>query len=92
MRTVEALQSDDVTKVGIGLVIALVVVGVLVLLAVTALIARLVVLLVVIGLGLLIWQQRGAVQDRIKKCALDTSYLGIKVQAPGDVVAQCKRF
>ncbi len=92
MNTVEALQSSDVNKVGVGLIIAVVVVGILVLLAVGALIARIIVLLVILGLGLVIWQQRGVVQDRIKNCHLSTSYLGIKVQAPDDIIAQCKRL
>lgn len=92
MSTVEALQSSDVNKVGVGLIIAVVVVGILVLLAVGALIARIIVLLVILGLGLVIWQQRGVVQDRIKNCHLGTSYLGIKVQAPDDIIAQCKRL
>jgi protein-S-isoprenylcysteine O-methyltransferase Ste14 len=92
MTTVQALGSDDVPKVGIGVILALVVVGLLVFLALSAIIARILVVLVVVGLGLLIWQQRGAVQDRIKNCKFDTSYLGLKVQAPDDVAAQCKRL
>ncbi|MDQ6848907.1 MAG: hypothetical protein M3070_02760 [Actinomycetota bacterium] len=92
MRTVEALQSDDVTKVGVGAIIVLLVVGVLVFLAISALIARVVVVLVVVGLGLLIWQQRSSVEQRIKKCEFGTSFVGIHVQAPDNVIKQCKKL
>lgn len=92
MTTVEALESGDVPKVGIGAILVLVVVGILVFLALSAIIARVIVLLVVVGIGLLIWQQRGVVQDRIKNCHFDTSYLGLKVQAPDDLVTQCNKL
>lgn len=91
MTTVAALQSTDVTKVGIGTILVLLVVGILVFVAVSAIIGRIIVVLVVVGLGLLVWQQRSTVLDHINKCDLKTSFLGIDIQAPDRVVNTCHR-
>lgn len=92
MSAVEGLQSSDITKVGIGVIIALVVIGFLLTMALNAIVARVVIVVVVSGLALLVWQQRSAVEDRIKKCQLDTSFVGVHVQAPADVVTRCHQL
>lgn len=89
MTTVSALNSADITKIGIGATVGLLVIGFLLSLVLTALVARLVILVVVVGLGVLIWQQRAVIEDHVKKCQLNMSFVGITVHAPKDVVAAC---
>ena len=87
---VDALGSGDITKIGIGVIIALVVLGFLLSLVITALIGRLIILAVVVGLGIWVWQQRTSLKDDIDNCHLSATFFGIHVDAPQSVVDHCK--
>ena len=89
MTTVSALNSTDITKIGIGATAGLLIVGFLLSMVLTALVARLIILIVVVGLSVLIWQQRAVIEDHVKKCQLSMSFVGITVHAPKNVVAAC---
>jgi hypothetical protein len=91
MTNVQAIDSSDITKIGIGVIVAVVVLGFLVSLVVTALIGRLIVLVVVVVLGVFVWQQRSTIQDNVKKCHLDMTFFGVHVKAPADVLAKCQQ-
>ena len=93
MAAVEALSSSDVTKVGVIVIVALVVIGALLSIVITAIVGRIIVLVVVVALGLLVWQQRGHVQDKINshKCDLNATFFGIHLDAPDSVVKECQR-
>jgi hypothetical protein len=99
MTHVEALQSTDVTKIGIGIIIGLVVLGVLVSLVVTAIVGRLIVLAVVVVLGVLVWAQRSSIQTKVddfkaghvKSCQFDKSFFGIHVKAPQSLIDECEK-
>ena len=84
-----ALNSDNITKIGIVIIVALVVIGALLSIVITALIARIVILVVVIGLGVLVWQQRTHIEDQIDKCKLDATFFGVHVSAPDSVQQHC---
>ena len=89
MTSVAALDSTQITKIGVGVIIALVVVGFLLSLIVTAIIGRVVIAVVVVALGILVWQQRTVIQDHVKKCQLDMTFVGIHVDVPDDVQKAC---
>jgi hypothetical protein len=91
MTAVEALNVQDITKVGVIIIIALVVIGALLSIVITALIGRLIILAVVIVLGVFVWQQRGHVKDEINshKCDLKATFFGIHLDAPDSVRQQC---
>jgi len=91
MRTVEALSSSDVTKVGIIVIVALVLIGALLSIVITAIVGRIIVLVVVIALAVVVWQQRTHVKDQIKKCDLSVSFFGVHLDAPQSVVQECKK-
>jgi hypothetical protein len=86
-----ALDSSQITKIGVGSIIGLVVVGLLLGLIITALVGRLLIAVVVIALGVLVWQQRTAIEDHVNKCQLNMTFLGVHVKAPKDVVQACQR-
>jgi hypothetical protein len=86
-----ALDSGQIGKLGVGLIIAIAVIGVLLSMLVTAIVARIVILVVVVALGVLVWQQRVTIQDHVKKCDLNMTFFGVHVNAPQDVVDQCRR-
>jgi protein-S-isoprenylcysteine O-methyltransferase Ste14 len=86
-----ALQSDQLTKIGIIATIALVVIGLLLSVVITAIVGRLIVLLVVVGLAVLVWQQRANIQNHINKCQLNMSFVGVHVDAPPSVVQKCQQ-
>ena len=85
-----ALQSSDLTKLGIGVIVGLVVVGFVLSFIITALVARVIIAVVVVGLAVLVWQQRTSIKDDIDNCHLSASFFGIHISAPQDVVTRCK--
>jgi protein-S-isoprenylcysteine O-methyltransferase Ste14 len=89
--TVEALDTGNITKIGVIVIVALVVVGVLLSLVISALIARVIILVVVVGLAVLVWQQRTHIKDQVDKCQLNATFFGIHVSAPQSVVNECNK-
>lgn len=83
-----ALQSDQIGKIGVGVIIGLVVIGLLLSMIITKLIGRLIILIVVVALGAFVWQQRSSVLDNVchKK---DLTFAGFHVNVPADVQAHC---
>ncbi|MEP7179757.1 MAG: hypothetical protein ABI775_11750 [Pseudonocardiales bacterium] len=90
MATVTALDSTQITKIGVGVIVGLIVVGFVLSLIVTAIVGRIVIVVVVVALAILVWQQRTLIEDHVKKCQLDMSFLGIHVDAPDHVKQACK--
>ena len=86
-----ALNSSQIGTIGIGAIAAVVVVGLLLSLIISAVVGRIIVLVVMVVVGTVIWQQRATIESRVKKCQLDMTFMGIHVHAPADVRAQCKK-
>jgi hypothetical protein len=84
--TTTALNSDQ-----IGIIIALLVVGALLSMVITALVGRLVILVVVVALGVVVWQQRTEIKNKVDDCKLNGTFFGVHVSAPKDVVAACQQ-
>jgi len=91
MATVEALDSSQITKIGVGTIIGLVVVGFLLSMIITAVVARIVIAVVVVALAVVVWQQRTTIENNVKKCKLDMTFFGVTVHAPQHVVDNCKK-
>jgi protein-S-isoprenylcysteine O-methyltransferase Ste14 len=87
--TAAALNSDNITKIGLVIIVALVVIGALVSIVLTALVARIIILVVVVGLGIFVWQQRTQVKDDVEKCKLDATFFGVHISAPESVRQHC---
>jgi len=87
-----ALDSGQIGKLAVGVIVGLVVLGVLVGLVLTAIISRLIILVIVVLLGLLVWQQRSTIEDHVKNCNLTMSFFGATVHAPADVVQRCRNY
>jgi hypothetical protein len=87
-----ALSPGDVTKIGVGIIIALVVIGALLSLIITHIIGRLIILVVVVALGIAVWLQRTNVHDDIDahKCDLSTTFFGVHIDAPQSVKQACR--
>jgi hypothetical protein len=92
MTHVDALDAGNITKIGIGVIIALVVIGIVLSLIITAIVGRIIIAVVVIGLGIWVWQQRTSIEDSLNKhkCDLSASFFGFHVNAPQDVKHYCK--
>lgn len=93
MTAVEALSSENITKIGVVVIAALVLVGALLSIVITKLVGRLVILVVVVALGALVWQQRGHIEDKINKnaCDLKATFFGIHLDAPASVKQACQK-
>jgi hypothetical protein len=91
MSNVEALSAGDVTKVGVIVIVALIVIGALLSIVLTALVARLIIVVIVVVLGAFVWQQRSSIQDKINshKCDLNATFFGIHLDAPQSVKDAC---
>jgi protein-S-isoprenylcysteine O-methyltransferase Ste14 len=92
MAAVEALSSSDVTKVGIIVIVALVVIGALLSIVISAIVGRIIVLVVVVALAVLVWQQRTHIKDQMNahKCDLNATFFGIHLDAPDSVKTACR--
>jgi len=90
--TASALDVGDITKVGIGIIVAIVVIGFLIGLLITAIVGRIIILVIVVGLGIFVWQQRTSIEDSINKhkCDLNATFFGFHVDAPKDVKHFCR--
>jgi uncharacterized metal-binding protein len=89
--TTTALDSNQIGKIGIGIIIGLAVLGFLLSLVVTAVVGRIVILVVVVALGVLVWQQRTSLRNRIDECKLNATFIGVHVSAPSNVVQACQK-
>jgi hypothetical protein len=90
MGVVHALESSDIGKIGVGVIIAIVVIGALLSLVITALVGRVIILIIVVALGIFVWQQRTSIEDHVKKCELNMTFVGIHVHAPESVRKACR--
>ena len=84
-----ALSSDNITKIGLIIIAALVLIGVLLSIVITALVARIVILVLVIGLAVLVWQQRTHLKDKFDRCDTQATFFGIHFDAPQSLHNRC---
>jgi hypothetical protein len=92
MAAVEALGTGDITKVGVIVIVALVLIGLLLSIVLTALVARIIILVVVIALAVLVWQQRTHVKNSIENCHLSATFFGVHLDAPDSVQRKCHQL
>ncbi len=78
----QAVHADDITQIGIGVIVILVVLGVLFGLIVTALIGRAVLALVIAVLAVIVWQQRTAIEHRIDQRKCSFTFFGVHLDPP----------
>ena len=84
-----ALSSDNITQIGLIIIVALVVIGALLSFVITALVARIVILVLVVGLAVLVWQQRTHLKDKFDDCDLHATFFGVHFDAPQSVIDKC---
>lgn len=90
MDTNALLQYENIGKIAVGIIIGLFVVGALLSLIVTKIVGRIIILIVVLVLAGWVWQQRGEIQDKVKKCQLTATFFGQDVKAPQNAIDACK--
>ena len=86
---VEALDAGQVTTLGIGAILALIVIGVIISLIVTALVVRVIVAVVVIVLVVVVWQQRTSIEHRISDHKCNFSFFGVHLAPPDHLKRLC---
>ncbi|HSY15884.1 MAG TPA: hypothetical protein VK816_07855 [Jatrophihabitantaceae bacterium] len=89
--TVDALGTDQIRNVAIGTIVGLVVVGLVLGLVVQAIIGRLLLVVIVVVLGVAVWTQRVAIENRVKKCDSNLSFFGAHVDLSKSEVAACQK-
>ncbi|TAM87989.1 MAG: hypothetical protein EPN43_08845 [Jatrophihabitans sp.] len=85
-----AIDSGDITKIGIGSTAGIVIIGLILFMVFTRLVARLILVVVVVVLGVFIWQQRASIENHVKNCQLDMSFFGYHIDAPQSVKDACQ--
>ncbi|SDI77625.1 hypothetical protein SAMN05444157_0104 [Frankineae bacterium MT45] len=83
-----ALDTSEAQKLGIGVIVGVILLGLLLSFVVTAVVGRVIILAIVIGAGLFIWHQRDEISAAARKC--DATFLGVHL-TPSDpqVKAEC---
>lgn len=88
---VTALDTNSAQNLGIVTIVAVIVIGLLLAVFITKLVARAIIVVVMVVLALVAWQQRSQISDAAKKC--DAHFFGIHVE-PHDpnIKAQCQKL
>jgi hypothetical protein len=84
-----ALDAGDVTKIGIGAIVAIVVIGILLSMLITALIGRVIVLIVVVLLAVFVWVQRSSIEDKIHEHKCHFTFFGVHLDPPQSLQKYC---
>jgi hypothetical protein len=84
-----ALDAGDITKIGVGVIIALVVIGVLLSMLITALIGRVIIAVVVIALAVLVWKQHDKIENNISAKNCSFTFFGIHLDPPDSLKKVC---
>lgn len=87
-----ALNDAQIRNVSIGTIVAVVIVGLILCLFIHAVVGRIIVLLVVIGLGVLVWSQRVTIENHVKNCDTNVSFFWVHVQLSDSVQARCQQL
>lgn len=87
---VSALDTNSAQNLGLATIVAVVVVGLLLAVFITKLVARAIIVVVMVVLALVAWQQRSQIESAAKKC--DAHFFGIHVE-PHDpnIKKQCQK-
>ena len=72
-----ALDTTQADRVGIGVIVAVIVIGLLLLVLIGKLLARAIIVILMVALAIVAWQQRHQVADAAKKC--DAMFFGVHV-------------
>jgi hypothetical protein len=84
-----ALSSDQISGLSIGVIIAVVVLGLIVGLIVNAIVARVVIAVVAVGLAVLVWTQRTSLENRVRDCDTNVSFVGVHVNLSSAAQSRC---
>jgi hypothetical protein len=82
-----ALSTDQAKVAGIGVIVALLVIGLIVMLVIRAIVGKIIVAVLAIGLAVLVYTQRAQIKDATSDCHV--SFFGINL-TPSD--PQVKQF
>jgi uncharacterized membrane protein len=87
---VSALDTSQVKTIGIGAIVAVVVIGLIISYLVTRIVAKIVTLVIVVVLAGVLYTQRAQVVDKLDKTAknCNVTFFGVHVQASNDKVKQ----
>lgn len=91
----EALETSQVKTVGLGAIIAVLVIGLLISFVVTKIVTKIITIVVVVALAALLWTQRQHVVDSLDKHAknCDATFFGVHVESSNaQVRAACDKL
>jgi hypothetical protein len=86
---VEALDAGQVTTLGIGIIAALIIVGLIISLIVSAIVVRIVIAIAVVVLAFVVWQQRNEIQHKIAQHHCGFSFFGVHLDPPDHLKRLC---
>jgi hypothetical protein len=89
MPDVSALDAGDITKIGVGVIVALIVIGFVLSLLITAIVGRIIIFAVVIALAVVVWQQRGKIEDKISAHDCNLTFFGMHLDPPDSLSKYC---
>jgi multisubunit Na+/H+ antiporter MnhE subunit len=90
MTSDQGLHSDQISGLGIGAIIAIIVIGLLIAYFMTRLVVRIIVLALVIVLAVVVYQQRQSflrtIDEHAKQC--NATFFGVQIQSSNATVRQ----
>ena len=89
MPHVEAVDAGDITKIGVGVILGLIVIGIVLSIIITAIIGRVLIAVVVIVLGIFVWQQRSSIEHKISTKNCNLTFFGVHLDPPQALQKHC---
>jgi hypothetical protein len=90
--TVETLSTDQIKDVALGGIVGVVVIGLIAGLVVRAIVSRIVIAVAVVVLGAFLWSQRVTVENHVRDCNSNVSFLGLHANLSQQVQARCQQL
>ncbi len=86
-----ALDTDQAKALGIGVILAVLVIGLVISAVVTAIVGRIITIVVVVALAAFIWSQRASIESGAKKC--DATFFGVHLTPSNPTIkANCEKI
>jgi type II secretory pathway pseudopilin PulG len=87
-----ALDTNQAQTISVLAIVAIVVVGLLLSIVLTKIIARILLAAAVIALGLFLWTQRQTIEQRINRCDSNVTFLGIDLTLSSSAEQRCAQL
>ena len=90
--TYEALNTEHIKEIALWGIVAVVIIGLFLGYMFSQIVIRIIILVVVVGIATLLWTQRNTVENHVKNCNTNISFLGQHINFSASAAKKCKQL